>query len=102
MISIDPQPNLALPLMTAGRLTLYLTNQTLHNWLFVVLNKLGGGGVGGASFSVLAVIKRRPMRSHEEKKTTGWGVLNGSGFTGPHPRRSRVVKKPLVAFEEVT
>lgn len=48
MISIDLHPNLAsvCPLVSVHCLTLYLNNQTAHNWLFVALIKRGGGALG--------------------------------------------------------
>lgn len=48
MIPIDLHPNLApvRTLVSCRRLTLYLDNQTGHNWLFVALIRRGGGACG--------------------------------------------------------
>lgn len=72
MIPIDLHPNLAsiLTLVSFHCLTLYLNNQTAHNWLFVALIKHGGGPwMEGASF-LFAVIKHIPSLRwlQEEKK----------------------------------
>lgn len=49
MIPIDLHPNLASvrTLVSLHCLTLYLNNQTAHNWLFVALIKHGGGAADG-------------------------------------------------------
>lgn len=52
MIPIDLHPNLASihTLVSFHCLTLYLNNQTAHNWLFVALIKHGGGAADGGGF----------------------------------------------------
>lgn len=74
MIPIDRHPNLASvrTLVSFRCLTLYLNNQTAHNWLFVALIKHGGGPrEEGASF-LFAVIKHIPsLLAAEEKNELG-------------------------------
>lgn len=76
MIPIDLHPNLASvrTLVSFHCLTLYLNNQTAHNWLFVALINYGGGvqiGRGGGSF-LFAVIKHIPsVLAAEEKNELG-------------------------------
>lgn len=87
MISIDLHPNLAsvCPLVSVHCLTLYLNNQTAHNWLFVALIKRGGGALGwrGASF-LFAVIKHIPSLLAAEEKNE-LGSLNRVAFPSHYP-----------------
>lgn len=81
MIPIDLHPNLATvrTLVSFHCLTLYLNNQTAHNWLFVALIKHGGGlRLEGASF-LFAVIKHIPSLLAAEEKNE-LGSLNCAAF----------------------
>ena len=81
MIPIDLHPNLAAvrTLVSFHFLTLYLNNQTAHNWLFVALIKYGGGPqTEGASF-LFAVIKHIPSVLAAEEKNE-LGSLNRAAF----------------------
>lgn len=86
MISIDLHPNLAsvCPLVSVHCLTLYLNNQTAHNWLFVALIKRGGGPrLEGASF-LFAVIKHIPSLLAAEEKNE-LGSLSRAAFPSHYP-----------------
>lgn len=81
MIPIDLHPNLAAvrTLVSFHCVTLYLNNQTAHNWLFVALIKYGGGPqTEGASF-LFAVIKHIPSVLAAEEKNE-LGSLNRAAF----------------------
>ncbi len=80
MILIDLHPNFTLvgTLVNFHCLTLYLNNQTAHNWLFVALIKHGGLRMEGASF-LLAVIKHIPSLLAAEEKNE-FGNLNCAAF----------------------
>lgn len=85
MIVIDLHPNFTpvRTLVSFHCLTLYLNNQTAHNWLFVALIKRGGGAAdGGGVLFLLAVIKHIPSLLAEEEKNE-FGSLNCAAFP-PH------------------